>query len=134
MSTVNESRVSIYNRFNTLWTNGIEFTLDNEKFTPPIDASWVRLSVRNTDAGQETLGNIGSRKFERKGSIIVQVFTSTNSGVVTSDSLCLQAQNIFEATSFEGVICNNSVIREVGVSDGYYQQIVEINFSYNEIK
>jgi hypothetical protein len=132
--TANQARASIYNRFNTLWGPLVPYTLDNEKFTPPETGAWVRLSVRNIDAGQETLGPVGTRKYERKGLINVQVFTETNKGVFEADSLSKLAQDIFEGVRFDEVIANNSIIKEVGVSDGWYQNLVQIDFFYTEIK
>ena len=135
MSTANEARVDIYNRFNTLWANATPVTFDNEKFNPPAnEAPWARLSIRNISAAQETLGKVGNRKYERKGLISIQIFTKTNSGVSAADTFSEAAKNIFEGTSFNNVIANNAVIKEIGVSDGYYQHLVQIDFFYTETK
>ena len=45
MATINEVRVDVYERFNTLWASRTPFTFDNESFTPPdADEAWVRLN------------------------------------------------------------------------------------------
>lgn len=134
MTALNAARQSIYQRFITEWANTSPFTFDNEKFDPPDTNPWVRLTVRHTGSVQETLGRIGNRKFNRSGSILIQVFIATNLGTETSDDLVTPARNIFEGASFNGVYANNSVVREVGIDGRWFQTIIETFFFYDEIK
>lgn len=134
MSTINEARADVYDRFTTLWAKRTLVTFPNETFDPPEDLPWVRVSVKNIDGGQETLGKSGNRKYKRDALIFVQVFTSLNSGTEGNDILCEAAKTIFEGVSFNSVTANNSVIKEIGPSDGHYQQNVQTEFFYIEIK
>ena len=145
MTIISEARDAINTRFITEWevlnpftVDGRTFTaglaLDNESFSPTLDIPWVRLTIRNIGGGQETLGRPSNRRYERLGSIIVQVFTPANTGLLISDTLTREVQRIFESESFDGVDVNNSVIREIGVDGEWLLVNVETEFLYYEIK
>lgn len=134
MTTLNEARLHIQNRFLVEWgaNSDIEFT--NEELTPPASGPWVRLVVRNTKAQQETLGPKGRRKYTRDGRIFIQIFTDANSGTSQSDLLAEQAKDIFQGEEFNNIYVNNCSIREVGTDGKWYQVLVECNFFYDETK
>ena len=134
MTTINEARQAIYARFISQWGTQTEFTFDNEPFTEPVSDPWVRLAVRNTDGGQETLGQSGNRRYTRDASIFVQVFTLIDTGTQEADTLARIARNIFEGERFSGVFANDGTIREIGPDGKWYQTNVEIAFFYDEIK
>lgn len=134
MTTIAESRKSIYDRFITQWGSTSAFTFENEKFTPPPELPWVRLSVRNLTGEQETLGPIGLRKYDRRGIIAIQVFVLADTGLSQADALSKTAQDIFEGVSFSGVHTDNSNIRENGIDGKWLMMLVEIFFFYDETK
>lgn len=129
-----QAREAIYQRFTTLWLDQTEFTLDNEEFKPPSVTPWVRVIVRNTSSAQETLGPIGNRRYNRKGSIIIQVRVLGNTGTEQSGELADNARNIFEGTSFSQVNVNDSIVKEIGTDGKWFLTNVESFFFYEEIK
>lgn len=134
MTTIAESRKAIYDRFITEWGNTSIFTFENEKFIPPEDTPWVRLSVRNITGEQETLGPIGLRKYDRRGIIAMQIFVLADTGLAQADALSKTAQDIFEGISFLGVHTDNSNIKESGIDGKWLMMLVEIFFFYDETK
>jgi hypothetical protein len=133
--TQNEARESIYSAFFNIWGNApvTEYTFDNEKFTPPSSAPWVRLSVRHMVFSQETLGKIGIRKFMRTGKVFVQVFTPQDIGTQEADILVDQVRAIFEGQILSGPIWfKNADVTENGVSNGWYMVTVSIDFQYED--
>lgn len=140
MTTLAQAREAIYLAFDTVWASGpvSQYTFDNEEFDPPQNAAWVRLAVRHNDAGQETLGGTGARKFARKGAAFVQVFTPTKSqGTSEADTLIATARAIFEGTRISGTTLyfKDCVVRESGVVDDHWFMVVlEAEFEYNETK
>lgn len=134
MTSTVDAREAIYQRFVTAWGATTDYTFDSEQYTPPPGVPWVRLTVRHLSSAQETLGDIGNRKFERGGSILLQIFTPLNAGTRAGDTLIDTARNIFEGVRFSGIRCNNAVAREIGASDGYYMSIIETSFLYDETK
>jgi len=137
MTTLNQARGRIYQDFVTGWGTTSALTFDNEKFSPPATANWVRLSVRHNASTQKSLGAVGNRKFMRGGSVFVQCFTALDSGVSGADNLATVARNIFEGITLspETVYFTDVVVREIGpTDDGYYQINVEASFDYDETK
>jgi hypothetical protein len=132
--TPTRAKQAINDRFIAQWAGATPFTFDNEEYVPQIGFKWVRVTVRHIGGNQSTLGKETNRKFERRGLIFVSVFIPAENGTSEADLLAKAAQDIFEGTRFNGVIVNDSTIREVGSSDGWYQVIMEANFNYFEIK
>lgn len=137
MTTLPEAKEAIYLAFQTAWTpTGKALTFDNEKFDPPVDDEWARLTVRHTGGGQETLGKVGNRKFARLGSVFVQVFTPIDQGTSEADVLVTTARNAFEGITLAGTTLRflDVVAREAGPDGKWYQTVVEANFEYDETK
>ncbi len=135
-STLSEARETIYETFNTAWAGQTQLTFDNEKFDPPDDASWVRLSVRHKISTQETLGALGNRKFLRGASCFIQIFTVFDIGTATADGLVETARAIFEGTSISGTTIrfNDVIVREEGRDKSWFYVVIEATFEYNELK
>jgi len=136
MTSVQVARETIYQAFVTGWGATTQITFANESFTPPVDASWVRLAVLHQTGNQETLGEVGNRRFRREGIISLQIFTPEgNTGLRAMDALVGTASPIFEGRTLTGPIwCTDANAYEVGISDGYYQFNIDINFAYEETR
>lgn len=133
--TLDQAREAVYERFQTLWANRTAFTLENEKFQEPgPDTDWCRVSLRHTGGGQETLGPITQRKYRRRASIFIQIFTAVAKGMQAGAGHAQAARAIFEGSSFAGIDANNGVIRESGPNGKNYQTLVEIFCDYDETK
>jgi hypothetical protein len=72
------------------------FCFGNEAFDPP-DGPWVRLWVRATPSGQETLGRPGNRKFHRPGLVVAAIREPAGQGVQIGHQLGEAVRDIFEA-------------------------------------
>lgn len=134
MTTLNEARQAVYDRFVTNWGTRTTFTFENEEFDEPATGDWVRVSVKQTASGQETLGPKTQRKYIRNASVMVQVFTPTNIGKTTADGHATTAAGIFEGESFSGLNCNDALIREGGQDGKWDITLVEVAFFYEETK
>lgn len=134
MTTSKEAKAAMTDKFITEWADQTAYVLDNEDFKGPDETEWVRFTIRHTDGGQETLGRVGNRRYERSGSLFISVFTPTEIGTSLADTLALNALTIFEGTSFSGVTINDCVSREKGANGKWYQVLVECAFLYNEVK
>lgn len=133
--SVGDARNTIYTRFINEWADRTPFQLDNETFEIPTSGPWVRLVVRNTLGEQDTLGRPGNRKYLRNGFIAGQVFTPVNEGTAQGDLLAEQLRDIFEGTSFGGILANNGTITELDQQDGrWYQHNVSVAFFVEQIK
>jgi len=134
MTTENEAREAVYKRFVDNWGGASPYVFENEKFQADPAADWVRLSFRNTNSNQGTLGATGNKRYERDASIFLQIFTLVNTGTKNIDTLVRTFRSIFEGTRFSGVAVNNVVSRE-GKEDGKFKQTTVEAFSqYFETK
>jgi hypothetical protein len=136
MTTPNEAKEAIYARFvaNFTGVTSDRIDFDNEDFNEPSSGSWVRLSVRTGPRLQNTMGKQGNRRFRTAATVFVQVYTQTNTGVQTGDTLAKAAADIFEGESFSGLDFSAVDVRETGPSGKWYQHVVEAPFDYDEIK
>ncbi len=147
MTTLNQAREAIYDRFNTEWpgaTSSTPFCFDNEEFDPPKGsdgrgAAWARCSVRQLDRGQTTLGRAGNRKFTSIALAQIEVFVPPKSGRYVADALLEAGKNLFEGrTPPTGTTIRffDVVVSEVGlIEDGRWDlSTVEARFDYEETK
>ena len=134
MTTLAEAKQAITDRFITAWEGKTLYTTENTGFSEPEDKTWVRLTVRHKEGGQVSLGRVGNRRYDRKGIIAVSVFTPMEQGTSEADELSQFALELFEGTRFNGVTVNNGTIREVGVDNKLYQEMMQAEFEYYEIK
>lgn len=135
MTTKVEANEAIYSRFKEQWGDRTPFFFDNEKADGPQELPFVRLVTREVEGTQETLGAVGDRRFLRRATIIMQLFSDRNIGVKESDELITIARNIFEGTSFNGIWCFHGTIRELGITqDQVHQTNLEVRFDYEDRK
>ncbi len=136
MTTIATARAALYQKYfdDVTAIPTSRLTFENEAFDPPDDLSWCRLAVRLFGGGQESLGDVGARKFNREGLVFVQVFLPQDNGVAEADTIAQEVRDIFEGTTISGVRLFDTEIREVGLTDGYHMTIAETAFEYTETR
>lgn len=141
ISTFSDARDAIYLQFETVWNAQTPpvppILYDDLNFeTPDGDVAWVFLMVRHTASSQETLGETGSRRFRRRGIVIVQVRTPTGLGLSTNDIFSKIALDAFEGieTAPDEVIFRNVRLQEVGNDGAWFLSNVMADFEYDEVK
>jgi hypothetical protein len=136
MATIRQAREAVYGAFRTAWANKSALTFDNENFSPPVKAPWVRFSMLHQDGVQESLGPVGNRRYLRSGTVIIQIFVPLNSALFVADGLVQDAKVILEGTTLLSTALRfyNAVAREIGESEGWYQFNLEVEFEYQEIR
>lgn len=133
MTEISDARESIYQAFKDAWGTTTPYYFDNE-VAERQEVNWVRLVVRHNQAEQETLGPVGARKFERSGSVIVQVFTVLDKGTTDGDTLVEAVRDVFEGKTIGNVRFNGVIVREIGSDDLWFQYNVEAPFNYDKTK
>lgn len=125
---------AIYSLFKNNWT-ATKYTFENEKFdSQTISDPWVRLSVKNINSGQETLGAIGDRKYLRKGIIWLQIFVRVATGMQETDQIAETFRGLFEGVRIGDIRCYDGIVSE-GVEVAPWKQTnVKVNFEYDQIK
>lgn len=141
IATRTAARDIILTHFKTLWdaaaptTTGVVVYYDDVAGVELPD-TFVKVFVRHTLAGQRTLAEAGSRRFERLGLVIVQIFTPAAEGQVDSDLLTQVVNDIFEGKKTTGseVWFRNTQAVEVGRDRAWFQVNVTAEFQYDAIK
>jgi hypothetical protein len=135
MSTKAAARELMYARLVDNYST-TAYTFANEAFTPPVDTSWIRFDVREESSFQQTLGIPTNRKFERGGSIYIDIFTPADKGTSESDVLVDELRTLFEGVTFSGIRCYNVVARELGPSEdgAWFHTNVQVFYDYDQIK
>lgn len=101
---------------------------------PSNDTPWARLVLRHSRGGQSSLaGEIGTRRFNRVGTVFVQIFTPVGDGLTQGYNLAQGVVNAYEDAR-ESVWFRNVQMKEIG-SNGAYEQInVTATFEYDEVR
>lgn len=134
MTTETEALNEVYTQFMTQWGTTTPYTFENEGFTPPTAAAWVRLSVIELAGGQQTLGRVSNRKYLRENQAVLQIFTPKDTGKLRSQELVRLFRTIFEGARYSGLRFYDATWNTVG-HDGVFDQVnAEVNFDYQEIK
>jgi hypothetical protein len=108
MSVWREVQETLYQRWAGQWVTDdlvpVELTpylFDNDPTFDPPDGQWVEFSVRRAGATGRTLGNVGNRKIDRRGLLMIVLREPPGSGVGGMSDLAERAARIFENCRLE---------------------------------
>ena len=105
----------------------------------PEDQIWARLNVYFNIRNQESLGEVGNRRWDTKGVIALEVFVPQNCGVGQLDEIAqtledgLLGQRIGTTNK---VIIGSAIARDTGAENlgSHYRTIISAYFEYQEVK
>ena len=141
-ATVEQARNEIISTFKTAWDAGAESTGLNVLYWDtegevPDSGAYARVTVRHATGEQTTVGSAaGKRRYERAGTVTVQIFTEHNEGGTLSDKLVNIIENAFRGvtTSPGRVIFRRVRTNEIGQDSQWFQVNVLADFEYDEIR
>ena len=135
MATFLEARDDLMKLVTDAWSStghplGYEDRDDN---LPPSDQKpWARATVRHGPGGA---ANIGKTRFEREGTLTVQVFVPRGEGLREADSLAKILTDVLEGASTDNAVWLRNVrVNEIGPDGIWYQHNVLADFIYDEVK
>ena len=134
MTTRAQMREAVYRRFITQWGTVSAFCFDNEALKEPANTDWIKVDVRHQPGGQETLGEVGNRKYLRPAIVRGEIHSPNNVGVKSNDTLLETFRTIFEGVSFSGLRFFNVIDSEVGPIGDDYVTLAQAFFEYDETK
>lgn len=119
----------------------VPYALDNEAYDPEVSTlgplgAWARVSIVPSIAAQGSMGPPGSRQYQTKGYIAVQLFTPAGGGGALLRSLCDDVRTVLQGKSFTAgggsLPTFAGTTRGTGTSaDGrWYQTTVVVPFYY----
>lgn len=128
----------MYALFTTAWNasaGGRTLIYDDFKGkTPDGPDAWARITVRHNGGGQITMAGAGKNRYNRTGTLYVNLFAPPGDGLRALDPLTKIALDAFEGKTVSGIWFRKCQVRELGIVQGWNQTNVLINFSYDEIK
>ena len=111
-------------------------TFENEAFTSV--SQWARVTIVHTDRRQMTLGPVGSRRFETRGRVAIQLFADLDQGIGRTATLNGDARAVLEGKTI--VVGNENVALFGGATtnlptDGRWSMsVVNVPFFYTEVR
>jgi hypothetical protein len=127
-----DENTAIRTLFNAGWAGATPVAYENEKFSPPQNASFAKLFIKPDDAFQH---EIGSTKvtFRQPGLIFVMIFTPPDKGNAAALALADTAAVIFRrqsSTFTDGrILYRAPSIKAIGITDeGYFHVNVVIPY------
>jgi hypothetical protein len=137
MTLPNDARQTVYSTFKTGWEAAypaVPYVFDNEtKDTKGLD-EWVRVIVRHTSGGQDSLGAVGNRRYERRGLVLIQLYAAVNRGLLRLDELANTALGLFEGKTIDQVFFYDARPQEAPKEGQWARLNVIVEFTYDEIK
>lgn len=136
MTTIAEAREAVYEAWTDGWGTTTLFVFENEQFKEPAGTPvpWCRVSFRNLDGYQHTLGGIGHRLYNRDAKVYVQVMAPVNKGMHAGSELAQQARALFEGVRIGELVGFGGVVKEAKPDGKWYVTLVEVAFQYYEVK
>lgn len=111
------------------------WTVPNVSFQPPEETTWARITVVELDSRQVSMGDIGNRRFDNDGMILVNCFAPLGKGAQAALVLAQVAKTVFGSVAFSDLHTFAATHRILGKDpDGWWVVVVEIRFRYYEIK
>lgn len=123
---------AILSFFITAWGSTTPVVIDAEEYNSRSVDKFVRISIRELDAPQKTLGELNQRRFSREGLVIVQIFVNikespNKEAKILADSV----RTIFEGKSIDSprIWFNKCTHQTIGkAEDAFYQ--INVNTTY----
>lgn len=148
MTTMSQARDEISTLINNAWKNAaykgvaleMRWTGAGKPSLPPTDIPWGRTTISHEMGDQKTIGSVGSRRFERRGIIQIQIFTplTDSSRLSLSEGYATLVRDSLEGhTTPSGIWLRRISVQEIGVdldSGAWWQTNVSGFFQYEEIK
>lgn len=126
-----QERLTLYERFFTLWEGMTPVAVENYPFNPPNDVPWVKLNILNDVATRTSLGS--SPRYRFGGLVSAQIFTPQGSGTKIGRGLADIIDLIFRDKQLPmengSILCRTPSVKTIGVTDdGWYQINVNVPF------
>lgn len=96
-----EAAQTIYRHWLDKWQGKVT-TFEGEVASSSL-CGWCRISIRFTLSIQDTLGNVGSRRYQRKAAVNIQIFEPIG-GVEKVLKSAIEAKNVFEGKTIMATV------------------------------
>ena len=128
------------------WGDTTPVILKNQKQTqiPKGAEAWVRFTVLRTASAQDSLGEVGNRRFLRMGRVFVQIFVRTGTKTGRLNELSSKVMDLYENTTFPNFrvlqitqqdLADGADVSNSKSGDGvWFGTLINVQFTFDEIK
>lgn len=106
---------------------------ENQVADEPDDA-YIHVSIEILRAPQESLGQPGNRRFQRRGVVRIVIRTPINTGTEQSTTLQQAVVDMFEGEELDGISFYEVIPNTVGRDGRWHLTMVEALFFYIQVK
>lgn len=111
----------------------VPYTFDNESFEGV--ASWARVSLVHRSREQVTMGGAGSRIFDARGSIVVELYGDVDAGRRPLATLADSVRSVLEARRIgDFLVTHAGATRELPTDGRWARSSVVVPFWYDETR
>lgn len=112
------------------------FESDNSEAPPDGDLPYVKVYIRHNSTSPPTLGGVGQRRYERYGSVYMNIFVpfQEGMGVTIAQRLAQVARDAYEGTRTDSAWFRSCRLNEAGRDGPWYQINVTADFCWEEVK
>lgn len=137
-ATFAEANDSILKLFKDAW-DLTTWSVDYENVSGELPTGtdpWARVTLRHFGGRNSSLaGALGTQRFDRSGTLAVQIFVPTGEGLSEAFALAKIVADAYEGQSTtNGVWFRNVRVNEIGPDGDWFQVNVLVDFTYDEIK
>ena len=121
--------------FKSVWdTAGYVAEWPDLPFTIPTSGPWARITVKHGTGGQASLSDEnGQRRWNRNGTLFIQIFTEVGNGDVTALGLVQSVMDAYQ--SAKGTVWYRNIrFQEIGTDGSFEQTNVLVDFQYDDIQ
>jgi hypothetical protein len=128
--------------FGTAWESArpaVPYCFEGELFDAKGVGTWARLSLRHTTSEQLTHGGAGTRRWARRGNLMVQLFAPIDGGRGLLADMAADVRTALEGLSLPGAsgepfVTYAGATREAGTDGAWLMAVVTIPFVYYETR
>jgi hypothetical protein len=131
------TRNTLFDRFKAQWDAGaysaVTVAWPNKKFTPPDNASFVRVLYFPVAARQASLAGTSNRLWRHTGLVTVECFAPIDDDTEDALGMADHVVSIFRGQTLSGVRCRAPEPNVIGPQGSFYQVNVSTPIEYNDV-
>ena len=110
----------------------VPYVFDNEVLDAP--ETWARVTVLHTVRNQATTGGVGSRRFDSKGNVFVQLFCGIDVGRKPLADLAESVRSVYEGIRLTDLTLHASSTRESPSDARWAMSMIVTPFWYISVR
>ena len=125
-------RAAIEGRWAAAWNGRTPTAYEGHAFTHPTETAWARLTIRNGEARQASIGSPGSNVHRHAGVIFIEIFTPGGQGTQAARALADEALAVFRNAHFGNIACQTPYVSKTVQESPWLVMTIVVPFHRDE--